>query len=79
MVAMLEMRTGAEQDGIRRSKQHLSLPIYKRTKARLLIEVDAVAGLTISSISVPYDESIGDFVAKNCVLSVTRTSSGEVI
>ena len=27
--------------------------------------MDTVAGLNISSISVPYDESIGDFVARN--------------
>ena len=49
----------AGQIGIRGSRQHLSLPIFDRTKGRLLIEVDSVPGLTISSISVPYDESIG--------------------
>ena len=56
---------GAGQAGFRGSKQHLYLPIYERTKGRLLIEVDAVADLNISSISVPYDESIRDFIARN--------------
>ena len=49
-----QTRHGAGHIGIRGSRQHLSLPIYERTQGRLLIKVDAVAGLTISSISVDW-------------------------
>ena len=53
-----QTKHGAGQDGTRGSKQHMSLPIYKRTKGMLLIKVDAVARLKITSSSVLNDESI---------------------
>ena len=46
--------------------QHLSHPIYERAKGRLLIEVDAVAGVNNEhqQHQGPINESIGDFIAR---------------
>ena len=56
---------GDTQKETTRPRQHLPNPTQGRTKGRLLIEVHPVICLTISSTRVPYEESIGDFVAKN--------------
>ena len=67
MEATARERVGRDGNGrsdIRESRQHVSFPIYERKREQLQIEVHSVVGLTFSSIRVPYDESIGDFVAK---------------
>ena len=56
---------GDKQKEARKPRQQLPTPIHGRTKGRLLIEVDPAVGLAIRSTRVPYDESIGDFVARN--------------
>ena len=38
-----------------------------------------MAGLTISSTRVPYDESIGDFVARNKFNTLTRVGNDDTL
>jgi hypothetical protein len=53
----VQTRHGDRRSDIRGPRQHLSFPVYKRTKGRLLID------MTFSTIRVP--ESLGVFVARN--------------
>ena len=73
----VQSRHGDGKRDIRGFRQHLSFPIYERTKGRLLIEIDLVVELTVSTIRVPYNESMGDFIAKNTSNIYTPLSVGK--